>query len=207
MQHNIKVSSQGASHLTGEVDKQWMNTCMLRLHWLACVSNDTHDVCYCACCRYQHDVGQQLTISIACPGLEEAAATAAAVWNATAGERSTTSSTSPTPQPVAAGAASGSAVSLTRDVPPESSGPVLSVLLALMAWADQLKTTEAVPQAAAAGGADCGSGSSAGRFVGISVVLDERQHGTQSLLHPGLARLQGDCDSVCFWTVWLASVA
>jgi hypothetical protein len=26
----------------------------------------------------------------------------------------------------------------------------------------------------------------------MSVVLDERQHGAESLLHPGLAKLQGE---------------
>jgi len=55
------------------------------------------------------------------------------------------------PQPATVGAASISAPSLSHDVQPEASGPVLSVLLALMAWADQLNATEGAAQAGAAG--------------------------------------------------------
>jgi hypothetical protein len=39
--------------------------------------------------------------------------------------------------------------------------------------------------------ASSSNGSSVKRFGSMSVVLDERQHGSESLLHPGLAKLQG----------------
>jgi hypothetical protein len=62
------------------------------------------------------------------------------------------------------------------------------VLLAVLSWADQMRT------------ADASSSSSVRRFGSMSVVLDERQHGSESLLHPGLAKLQGgDVQPACIY--------
>jgi hypothetical protein len=73
------------------------------------------------------------------------------------------------------------------------------VLLSLLKWADSLCATAASADGYHGRGSS-GSGSSGGGTEGLrgrpalsfDVVLDERQHGTQSLLHSGLSRLQGE---------------
>lgn len=151
------------------------------LHWLL------------LCHRYQHEVNQQLTANIPCPSVNDAAAAAAVILASCspAGTPAAGSTTGSTATNAAAGESSSSSsdtqaasVTVSGMVGPPSNdctGAVSAVLLALLAWADQLKTADAA--------GDEGSV----RHVGsMGVVLDERQHGTESLLHPGLAKLQGD---------------
>lgn len=73
---------------------------------------------------------------------------------------------------------------------------MLTTLLSILRWADALGATTAL---AAAGPAPKQNRSGAVPYqrpkwppaLSFNVVLDERQHGTQSLLHSGLSRLQG----------------
>jgi hypothetical protein len=77
---------------------------------------------------------------------------------------------------------------------------VLTALLSILKWADGL----AAANASTAGAGNRLKRTSTGGYerlpappaVSFNVVLDERQHGTQSLLHSGLSRHQGVCGSV-----------
>lgn len=102
-----------------------------------------------------------------------------------------------------------------------ASGPALAALLSILKWADSFAggasasgSSRQVPASGHNRRSSGGSGSSGlleagvggssvsgagaggqqqrgGPGLSFSVVLDERQHGTQSLLHSGLSRLQG----------------
>jgi hypothetical protein len=89
-----------------------------------------------------------------------------------------------------AGAAAGSvgdiASLLGRHAAEAAAGPALTALLSILKWADGL--------CAAVGHAKRGKSDGQGHgmpALSFNVILDERQHGTQSLLHSGLSRLQG----------------
>lgn len=148
--------------------------------------------CMSTACRWQHQTSDSLTKAISCPTVDAAAAAAAAVIGSCTAGTAHAGSTS------AAGlAATATDTGLLGQQPPEAAaGPVLTALLSILRWADVLGATTAL---AAAGSAPAQKRSSAGPYerprwpaaLCFNVVLDERQHGTQSLLHSGLSRLQG----------------
>jgi hypothetical protein len=168
-------------------DASWLEAEGLRL---ACadLSQATAEALGVRSMRWQHQVGQQLTSSISCPSVDAAVAAAAAVL--------ATSSTTTQPAAAAgadshnlaaAGPAAAPASLLGR---PAAEGPLLAVLMSILRWADQ----HCAAGTARIGRHSSSSSSSGGSLqldLSFSVVLDERQHGTQSLLHPGLAKLQG----------------
>eukprot|EP00879_Flechtneria_rotunda_P005855 GHRR01006161.1.p1 GENE.GHRR01006161.1~~GHRR01006161.1.p1 ORF type:complete len:2934 (+),score=1214.27 GHRR01006161.1:179-8980(+) len=153
--------------------------------------------------RYHHEVSQQLTNNIPCPSVDEAAAKAAAVLAASAipslsatyatdaAATPPCSSTAAVSSPSSPATATGTSPLMdqaSRDV----TGALLTTLLAVLAWADQLRGAGEGTTSISGGGGGVASGAHA---VSMDVTLDERQHGIQSLLHPGLAKLQGP--SVC----------
>lgn len=161
-----------------------------------------HACCYCAvmlCCRWQHQASDNSTKAISCPTVDAAATAAAAVISSCTPAHHDPTSTAHPASATAAAAASAAAASADnvasllgqQPVEAAAAGPALTALLSILKWADGL--------CAVAGPAASGHGkraSSDGQGLGVpslsfNVVLDERQHGTQSLLHSGLSRLQG----------------
>jgi sacsin len=140
--------------------------------------------------RWQHQEGQQLASSIGCCTAEEAASAAAALLGSVS-----TWQPEPAAQPATADGQQAPAPALSLlDSPAAAAaeGPAHAVLSSILRWADQLCATEASRGRLRSSG-DCGAGGPpvARRDVSFSVVLDERQHGTQSLLHAGLCKQQG----------------
>lgn len=162
--------------------------------------------------RWQHQTNESLTKAISCPTVDTAASAAAAVIGSCQPPESSAAHTSigATPATAAHAADAGSLL----EAHPSAEGPALLALLALLKWADSLCGADAAAVAASGGhsrrsssGSGWDSASSSDGYHGriapalsFNVVLDERQHGTQSLLHSGLSRLQGECVCVCLLT-------
>lgn len=155
-------------------------------------------------CRWQHQTSESLTKAISCPSVDAAAAAAAAVIGSCApSQQDGAAATSPLPAVTAPSLASQEpASSLLGSQPPAGAeGPVLTALLSMLKWADSVCAVAAPGSGGhykrgSSGSGGAGGGSGEGQAgtpaLSFSVVLDERQHGTQSLLHSGLSRLQGE---------------
>jgi hypothetical protein len=160
-------------------------------------------------CRYrwQHQASESMSRAISCPTVDAAAAAAATVIGscmhasqhspaAAAAKPEVSGASAQVPEASAAGGLLGSQAADT------ACGPVLLTLLSLLHWADNLchATGRASESWRHGGSSSRSSGSSSSSddvrhrdnaVLSFNVVLDERQHGTQSLLHSGLSRLQG----------------
>ena len=138
--------------------------------------NNSLCMCFCVLPRHQHEVSHHLTTDLPCPSVEEAVAAAALV-----GATATTHAT----------ATSAATASEQQHI------PLLQLLLDALEVAD-VASGSGLQQFAAAGATASGYSSSRRGHVQLAVALDERQHGSSSLLHPGLAVAQGPALSLVF---------
>ena len=145
--------------------------------------------------RWQHQTSESLTKAISCPSVDAAAAAAAAVIRSCSPpHQDTASAAGPAPTMQVTGPSDQATRLLGSQPAAAAAGPVLTVLLSLLKWVDSLCAV-AAPGEGYHGRGSSGSGGIEGLRgrppLSFDVVLDERQHGTQSLLHSGLSRLQG----------------
>jgi hypothetical protein len=153
-------------------------------------------------CRWQHQTNESVTNAIACPSLDAAATAAAAVISSSAQLQTDASTAHPAPAVAPAAGAQVPDSLLWQEPSAAATGPALSALLSILKWSDGLCATRATGagtgqyKRSSSGGIGSGGDGIAGQLLGpalsFGVVLDERQHGTQSLLHSGLSRLQGE---------------
>jgi hypothetical protein len=146
-------------------------------------------------CRWQHQTNESVTNAIPCPSVDAAAAAAAAVITSSTQPQQGASTAHPVSATAAAAGAQAPDSLLWQEPSAPATGPALSALLSILKWADGLCGTRAAATGhhkRSSGGGDGIGSQQLGPALSFNVVLDERQHGTQSLLHSGLSRLQGE---------------
>lgn len=204
----------GLYHWAGVCDTTTTTTIM---HAHAQGVNKASAVVCCLSCRWQHQASDSLTKVISCPTIEAAAAAAADVLGSC--QQQHAASTAHPTQSAATGQDAEDAGTLLAQQPDVPVGAALSALLSILKWADGICAAGAVSsggpasrhrRGSSSGGSMEAVGSSDGGGHGprlaFNVVLDERQHGTQSLLHSGLSRLQGKGGAAWPWCVCVRCV-